>query len=244
MISLMLLLILSNMQRFLVRMNQAKHIAIIMDGNGRWAELKDKKRVKGHEAGVKVVKEITAYCSNNKDIERLTLYAFSTENWKRPRLEVEFLMKLLEKHLTSELDYYINNNVRFEPIGDLRAFSKSLQKTIKYTQEKTAHCDGLVQSLALNYGAQDELLRAVNNIRHSEKDITEVMISNALDCKHNVDLLIRTGGDHRLSNFLLWQAAYAELFFVDTLWPDFKTNDLKNIIKDFTKIERRFGGLK
>ena len=225
-------------------MNSAKHIAIIMDGNGRWAELQGKKRVKGHEKGAEVVKEITTYCSKNKDIERLTLYAFSTENWKRPRLEVEFLMKLLEKYLKKELADYLKNNVRFEPIGDLRAFSKSLQKTIKNVQEKTAHCDGLVQSLALNYGAQDELIRAVNTLKKSDEYITETMLSNALDCKHNVDILIRTGGDHRLSNFLLWQAAYAELFFIDTLWPDFSINDLEKIIKNFTKIERRYGGLK
>ena len=225
-------------------MNRAKHIAIIMDGNGRWAELQDKKRVKGHEAGARVVKEITTYCSNNPEIERLTLYAFSTENWKRPRLEVEFLMKLLNNYLKNELSVYLENNVRFEPIGDIRAFSKSLQKTIKDVKEKTAHCDGLVQSLALNYGAQDEILRAINKIKKSEEDITETMLSNALDCKHNVDLLIRTGGDHRLSNYLLWQAAYAELFFTDTLWPDFSTNELEKIIKNFTKIERRFGGLK
>jgi len=225
-------------------MNQAKHIAIIMDGNGRWAELQGKKRVKGHEVGAKVVKDITTYCSNNKNIERLTLYAFSTENWKRPRLEVEFLMKLLEQYLKNELSVYLENNVRFEPIGDIRAFSKSLQKTIKDVQVKTAHCDGLVQSLALNYGAQDEILRAINNLKNSHDDITEVMLSNELDCKHNVDLLIRTGGDHRLSNFLLWQAAYAELFFTDTLWPDFTTNELEKIIKKFTKVERRFGGLK
>jgi undecaprenyl diphosphate synthase len=215
-----------------------------MDGNGRWAELKDKKRVKGHEAGAKVVKNITTYCAQNEDIERLTLYAFSTENWKRPRLEVEFLMKLLEKYLKNELETYLNNNIRFEPIGDLRAFSKSLQKTIRHVEEKTAHCDGLVQSLALNYGAQDEILRAVNSIKNCDNDITEAMIGNALDCKHSVDLLIRTGGDHRLSNFLLWQAAYAELFFTDTLWPDFTTDNLEKIIKDFKKIERRFGGLK
>lgn len=225
-------------------MNTATHIAIIMDGNGRWAELQGKKRVKGHEAGAKVVKEITTYCSNNKDIERLTLYAFSTENWKRPRLEVEFLMKLLEQYLKNELPVYLQNNVRFEPIGDIRAFSRSLQKTIKNVQEKTAHCDGLVQSLALNYGSQNEILRAVNKIKNDEDDITEAMLSNALDCKHDVDILIRTGGDHRLSNFLLWQSAYAELFFCDTLWPDFTTNELEKILKDFKKIERRFGGLK
>ena len=225
-------------------MNQATHIAIIMDGNGRWAEMKGKKRVKGHEAGAKIVKEITTYCSNNEDIERLTLYAFSTENWKRPRLEVEFLMKLLNNYLKNELPEYLENNVRFEPIGDIRAFSSSLQKTIKMVQEKTAHCDGLVQSLALNYGAQDEMLRAINKIKNSDDDITLEMISNELDCKHSVDLLIRTGGDHRLSNFLLWQSAYAELFFTDTLWPDFTIKELEKIIKKFTKVERRFGGLK
>ncbi len=225
-------------------MNRARHIAIIMDGNGRWAEQKGLKRVKGHEAGAKVVRNVTEFCAADSDIERLTLYAFSTENWKRPRLEVEYLMKLLQKYLESEIDTYIKNNIRFEPIGDIRAFSPSLQKTIKEVKEKTVHCDGLVQSLALNYGAHDEILRAINKIKKSEEDITEAMLANALDCKHNVDLLIRTGGDHRLSNFLLWQAAYAELFFTDTLWPDFTTAELENIIKDFTKIERKFGGLK
>ena len=224
--------------------NQTKHIAIIMDGNGRWAELQGKKRVKGHEEGAKRVKEITTFCSNHPDIEKLTLYAFSTENWKRPRLEVEFLMKLLENYLKKELPIYLQNNVRFEPIGDLRAFSKSLQKTIKNVQEKTAHCDGLIQSLALNYGSHDELLRAVNKLKSSKDDITEEMLTNALDCKDDVDILIRTGGDKRLSNFLLWQSAYAELFFCDTLWPDFHTVELEKIIKKFSKIERRFGGLK
>lgn len=225
-------------------MNTAKHIAIIMDGNGRWAEAQGKKRVKGHEAGAKVVKEITTYCSKNPDIERLTLYAFSTENWKRPRLEVEFLMKLLEKYLKDELESYLQNNVKFEAIGDIRAFSKSLQKTIQTVEQKTAHCDGLVQSLALNYGSQDEILRAVNSLKKYDKNITAEMLNNALDCKQDVDLLIRTGGDKRLSNFLLWQSAYAELFFTDTLWPDFTCKDLEKIINKFTKVERRFGGLK
>jgi undecaprenyl diphosphate synthase len=224
--------------------NAAKHIAIIMDGNGRWAKLRGKKGVKGHEAGAKVVKELTTYCSNNNEIERLTLYAFSTENWKRPRLEVEFLMKLLERYLKNELPSYLENNVKFEPIGDTRAFSKSLQKTIKMVEEKTAHCDGLVQSLALNYGAQDEILRAVNSLKSSKEDITIEMLNNALDCKEDVDILIRTGGDVRLSNFLLWQAAYAELFFIDKLWPDFSSKDLEKIVNKFKKVERRFGGLK
>jgi undecaprenyl diphosphate synthase len=224
--------------------NVAKHIAIIMDGNGRWAEQRGEKRVKGHEAGARVVKELTTYCSNNPEIQRLTLYAFSTENWKRPRLEVEFLMKLLERYLKNELPSYLENNVRFEPIGDIRAFSKSLQKTIKMVEDKTAHCDGLVQSLALNYGSQDEILRAVNSLKSSEEDITIEMLNNALDCKEDVDILIRTGGDVRLSNFLLWQAAYAELFFIDKLWPDFNSKDLEKILHKFKKVERRFGGLK
>lgn len=225
-------------------MNRATHIAIIMDGNGRWAELRGEKRIKGHESGAKVVREITEFCAKDENIERLTLYAFSTENWKRPRLEVEYLMKLLQKYLESELPNYLQYNIKFEPIGDIRAFSKSLQKMIQNVQEKTAHCDGLVQSLALNYGAQNEIIRAVNKIKNYEDDITEAMLGNALDCKHDVDLLIRTGGDYRLSNFLLWQAAYAELFFTDTLWPDFNVQELEKIIEDFTKIERRFGGLK
>ncbi len=225
-------------------MNTATHIAIIMDGNGRWAELQGKNRVKGHEVGAQIVKEITTYCSNNKDIQRLTLYAFSTENWKRPKLEVEFLMKLLEQYLKRELPVYLENNVRFEPIGDLKAFSKSLQKTIKDVEEKTAHCDGLVQSLALNYGAQNEMLRAINKLKNTQETITLPMLSDALDCKQDVDILIRTGGDHRLSNFLLWQSAYAELFFTNTLWPDFTIGELESILKKFTKIERRFGGLK
>lgn len=224
-------------------MNQLTHIAIIMDGNGRWAELRNKKRSLGHEAGAKTVREITEFCAAHDEIHRLTLYAFSTENWKRPRLEVEFLMKLLDTYLKQELGTYLQHNIRFEPIGDLRAFSKQLQKTIQTVKEKTAHCDGLVQSLALNYGSQDEILRAVNRLKNNEGDITKEMLENTLDCKADVDLLIRTGGDHRLSNFLLWQAAYAELFFTDTLWPDFGVKELEKIIKKFKKVERRFGGI-
>lgn len=224
-------------------MNKALHVAMIMDGNGRWAESRGFKRVKGHEEGAKVVREITTFCSNHPDIERLTLYAFSTENWKRPRLEVEFLMKLMERYLKNELPTYIKNNVRFEPIGDIRAFSKSLQKIIKEVEKKTAHCDGLVQSLALNYGAHDEILRAINSIKSEKEDITEEMFANALDCKHQVDIMVRTGGDHRISNFLLWQLSYAELFFIDTLWPDFSEDEFLKILEDFKTRDRRFGGL-
>jgi undecaprenyl diphosphate synthase len=224
-------------------MNTPKHIAIIMDGNGRWAQNQGLKRTKGHEAGAKTVRAVTEFCAAHPDIHRLSLYAFSTENWKRPRLEVEFLMQLLERYLTQELPTLLKNNIRFEVIGDIRAFSNSLQNKILEVKEKTAHCDALVQSLALNYGAQNEIIRAVNSIKNSSENITEEILANALDCKEDVDILIRTGGDLRLSNFLLWQAAYAELFFVDTLWPDFTPNDLENIIKEFTTRQRRFGGL-
>ncbi|MGB5965813.1 MAG: di-trans,poly-cis-decaprenylcistransferase [Sulfurimonadaceae bacterium] len=224
--------------------NTPHHIAIIMDGNGRWAQLQGLKRVKGHEAGAEVVREITKYCANYDDVERLTLYAFSTENWKRPKLEVEFLMKLLDRYLQKELSTYMEQNIRFEPIGDLSGFSRPLLSTIEMVQEKTKNNKGLVQSLALNYGAKDELVRAVNSLVDNNKEITEESLTSALDCSMPVDLLIRTGGDHRLSNYLLWQSAYAELFFVNTLWPDFSTYELETIIHQFTTIERRFGGLK
>lgn len=222
--------------------NQPRHIAIIMDGNGRWAESKGKNRTFGHERGAETVRTITTYCANHSDIHRLTLYAFSTENWKRPKLEVEFLMKLLERYLKNEQLTYLNGNIRFEPIGDLSIFSKSLRRVIDNVQNATAGCNGLVQSLALNYGGRDEIIRAVNTL-HENNILTVESLGNALDCKHDVDLLIRTGGDHRLSNFLLWQAAYAELFFTNTLWPEFSVDELETIIKKFKTVERRFGGL-
>ena len=225
-------------------LNTPHHIAIIMDGNGRWAQLQEKARVKGHEAGAEVVRAITTYCSKHEDVEQLTLYAFSTENWKRPKLEVEFLMKLLERYLKKELETYMKNNIRFNPIGDLSGFSRPLLTTIEMVQEKTKHNQGLVQNLALNYGSKNELVRAVNTLVTEGKEITEESINNALDAPQPVDLLVRTGGDHRLSNYMLWQAAYAELFFIDTLWPDFSTYELETIIRQFTTIERRFGGLK
>jgi undecaprenyl diphosphate synthase len=200
-------------------MNTPKHIAIIMDGNGRWAQNQGLKRTKGHEAGAKTVRAVTEFCAAHPDIHRLSLYAFSTENWKRPRLEVEFLMQLLERYLTQELPTLLKNNIRFEVIGDIRAFSNSLQNKILEVKEKTAHCDALVQSLALNYGAQNEIIRAVNSIKNSSENITEEILANALDCKEDVDILIRTGGDLRLSNFLLWQAAYAELFSLTPSGP-------------------------
>jgi undecaprenyl diphosphate synthase len=223
--------------------NNPSHIAIIMDGNGRWAEIQGKNRTYGHEKGSEVVRSITTYCAKHPEIDRLTLYAFSTENWKRPKLEVEFLMKLLQKYLKKELPTYLEGNIRFHPIGDLSGFSTSLQKTIAQVQEATSHCTGLIQSLALNYGGRDEIIRAAVALQASNAPISHDSITSALDCDCDVDLLIRTGGDHRLSNFLLWQCAYAELFFTDTLWPQFTPDELEKIIHKFKKVERRFGGL-
>jgi len=224
--------------------NLARHIAIIMDGNGRWAEAQGKKRVKGHEKGAEVVRDITTFCSNHKEIERLTLYAFSTENWKRPKYEVDFLMKLLDNWLKKELPVYLENDIRFKAIGDISGFSARLQKTIKDVEEKTLTCRGLTQSLALNYGSKNEIIRAVNTLISDNMEVTEASLEYALDTSMPVDILIRSGGDHRLSNFLLWQAAYAELFFSETLWPDFTPDELQSILDNFKKTERRFGGLK
>lgn len=223
--------------------NQPRHIAIIMDGNGRWAEAQGKNRSYGHEKGSETVRSITTYCAEHSEIEELTLYAFSTENWKRPKLEVEFLMKLLEKYLKQELKTYLDNNIRFHPIGDLSAFSASLRRIIDDVADKTKDCNGLTQHLALNYGGRDEIIRAVQTLQASHTPISIESLGANLDCSSDVDLLIRTGGDHRISNFLLWQSAYAELFFSDTLWPEFSSDEFDNIISQFKKIERRFGGL-
>lgn len=223
--------------------NLPSHIAIIMDGNGRWAQALGKNRTFGHEKGSEVVRTITTYCAKHPQIDQLTLYAFSTENWKRPKLEVEFLMKLLEKYLKQELATYLDNNIRFKAIGDLSTFSPSLQKIIAYTTDATKHCSQLTQNLALNYGGQDEIIRACNTLVQTKTPITHSSLQYALDCSDDVDLLIRTGGDHRISNFMMWQSAYAELFFTDTLWPDFNSNELDKIITKFKQIERRFGGI-
>jgi undecaprenyl diphosphate synthase len=218
-----------------------------MDGNGRWAKAKGLNRTEGHKKGVKIVKEITTFCANNDKINYLSLYAFSTENWKRPKYEVDFLMKLLDNWLKKELDTYLENEVRFEVIGDISKFSDKLQKRINITKEQTKHFTKLTQILALNYGSKNEITRAVKKLCNEKKEITEENINRYLDTSiHNipdVDLLIRTSGEIRVSNFLLWQIAYAEMFFTKTLWPDFTTKELEEIIKNFEKRERRYGGI-
>jgi undecaprenyl diphosphate synthase len=215
-----------------------------MDGNGRWAKNRNQQRIKGHEKGAEVVRNITTHCSNI-GLKYLTLYAFSTENWNRPKLEVEFLMKLLDNWLKKELPIYLENNVKFETIGDISKFSKSLQKRISDTKEKTAHCTGLTQILALNYGAKDEITRAIKAMIENNQEITEKNIEKNLDTKDipMVDLMIRTSGECRVSNFMLWQIAYAEMYFSDTLWPDFTPKELDTIIEEFKNRDRRFGGV-
>ena len=219
------------------------HLAIIMDGNGRWAKKRGLKRIEGHKKGAEVVKEITTYCADNPEIDILTLYAFSTENWKRPKMEVDFLMKLLDNWLKKELETYIKNDVKFETVGDISKFSDKLKKRIQYTKEVTKNNKKLTQVLALNYGSRDEITRAVKKLVEKNEEITPENIQKNLDISRDVDLLIRTSGEIRISNFLLWQIAYAEMFFTPTLWPDFTTRELEKILNEFKNRERRFGGI-
>jgi len=218
------------------------HVAIIMDGNGRWAKERGKARTKGHEKGAETVRSITQSIAN-AGVKYLTLYAFSTENWSRPKTEVEFLMKLLEKYLDKEASTYQKNGIRFEVIGDMSRFSESLVQRIEKTRRDTANNKKLTQVLAINYGSKDEILRAVKKMQENSLEITEQNLNSMLDTAQMppVDMLIRTGGDMRLSNFLLWQAAYAELFFTKTLWPDFEENELYMMVEEFKTRERRFG---
>lgn len=227
-------------------MNDVKHIAIIMDGNGRWAKKQGfLKRVVGHEEGAKRVRELTIHASN-MGLRYLTLYAFSTENWKRSESEISFLMKLMDRYLKNELSLFLDNNVRFETIGNIDKLPSSLQDRIIYTKEKTSHFDGLTQVLAVNYGSKNEIVRAVNKAVKDGVEVSEKSFDELLDTKEMdpVDILIRTGGDKRLSNYLLWQCAYSELYFTDILWPDFTTEKLDRVIDDYGNVERRFGGIK
>jgi undecaprenyl diphosphate synthase len=229
--------------------NLPKHLAIIMDGNGRWAKQKGLLRAFGHENGTKSVRTTVESCAK-LGIENLTLYAFSTENWNRPKLEVETLMKLLISSLKKELDTLQKNNIRLNAIGNLDLLPSSAKKELLTVIEKTKNNSRMTLTLALSYGSREELLNAVKNISSkvknniiSQDDIDESIINQHL-YTHNlpdVDLVIRTSGEHRISNFLLWQIAYAEFYFTDVLWPDFKETDLYDAIISYQKRERRFG---
>ena len=223
-------------------MNKLNHLAIIMDGNGRWAKKRGFLRTNGHEAGAKVVSDMCEFCINN-GVKILSLYAFSTENWKRPQKEVDFLMNLLKKFLLLKRDDFIKNGIKFNTIGDISPFSDELKNEIATTKNATRENANLLLNLAINYGSKNEIIRAVRKLNLKGCEINEASLNAALDESEPVDLLIRTGGESRLSNFMLWQASYAELFFTPTLWPDFGKDELASIVAKFKDIERRFGGV-
>jgi len=229
--------------------NLPKHLAIIMDGNGRWAKQKGMLRAFGHESGTKSVKTTVEACAR-LGIENLTLYAFSTENWNRPKLEVDTLMKLLINSLKKELDTLIKNNIKLNSIGNLENLPKSVQKELKEVIEKTKNNNRMTLTLALSYGSREEIVNAVKNISDKVKNniisidsIDDSIINNHLYTHDlpDVDLVVRTSGEHRISNFLLWQIAYAEFYFIDVLWPDFSEENLYEAIISYQKRERRFG---
>ncbi len=229
--------------------NLPKHLAIIMDGNGRWAKQKGLLRAFGHENGTKSVR-VTVECCAKLGIENLTLYAFSTENWNRPKLEVDTLMKLLISSLKKEFETLQKNDIRLNCIGNIDLLPASAKKELLAVIEKTKNNTRMTLTLALSYGSREELLNAVKIISDKVKnniisiDTIDESIINQHLYTHNlpdVDLVIRTSGEHRISNFLLWQIAYAEFYFTEVLWPDFKEDDLYEAIISYQKRERRFG---
>ena len=222
------------------------HVGIIMDGNGRWAQRRGLPRIEGHKEGAKVTERIVI-AARKMGIKYLSLYAFSTENWKRPREEVNFLFHLMYEYVKSKLPLFLENNVSFRAMGRLWELPDYLQEGFKEMEEKTAHCDGMVAVFAVNYGGKQEILDATNKaIKAGEKKITEEVLRKYLYIPElpDLDLLIRTSGELRISNFLLWQSAYTELWFTETLWPDFTEEEFKKAIEDFKRRERRFGGIK
>lgn len=224
--------------------NKLTHLAIIMDGNGRWAKERGHIRTKGHEKGADVTRNITQYCAEHPTIETVTFYAFSTENWKRPKYEVTFLMKLLNSWLLNELKTYHKFGAKFETVGNIEGFSTKLQETIAYVKRETAHHTNVTQILALNYGAREEIANAASRLANRNEEITEDSLGAELNTPYrDIDLLVRTSGEQRLSNFLLWQLSYSEFYFTETLWPDFTPRELEDIIEQYTYRERRFGAV-
>jgi undecaprenyl diphosphate synthase len=228
-----------------------RHIAAIMGGNGRWAQQRNEPRIEGHRAGAQAVRSIVTECGR-LGIEALTLYSFSSENWKRPVEEVEALMSLYLEYIARERDELIANNVQFRQIGRRDGLPDSVLEAARETIEATRHCTGLKLVLAINYGSRREITDAVRKIARAVKDgdldvnaITESVISDHLYTAGlpDPDLVVRTAGEYRVSNYLLWQISYAELFVTDTFWPDFTTADLHDAIRAFAKRRRRFGGL-
>ena len=225
-------------------MNPIKHVAIIMDGNGRWGLKKKGSRNLGHRAGLTTVELIIEETIKQK-IKHLTLYTFSTENWKRPKKEINFLFRLLENFLIKKIDNLIKNKIKLKIIGNKKKFSIKLQKLLTISENKTSTNQKLQINLALNYGSKEEILNAIKITNKSKKKITEKNIEESLYTSGvpNPDILIRTGNTHRLSNFLLWQLAYTEIFFEKKLWPDFTKNDYKKILNKYKLLKRNFGAI-
>ena len=225
-------------------MNPIKHVAIIMDGNGRWGIKHKNSRNAGHRVGLKTVESIIYECLKI-NIKYLTLYTFSTENWKRPKKEINFLFNLLENFLTNKIDKLIKKNIKVKFIGEINKLPIRLRKIIKNSELKTSKNSSLQVNVALNYGSKSELINSIKNIRKKKIKINEKNIDNNLFTKNIIDpdILIRTGNTQRLSNFMLWQLAYTEIFFEKKLWPDFKSNDFKKILNKFKSIKRNFGSI-
>lgn len=221
-----------------------RHIAIIMDGNGRWAKKRGLPRTAGHKVGAEVFRDIATYCQE-LGIEYLTIYAFSTENWKRPKDEVDVLMSLLEQYLQEAIDTMERDHIRLRVLGDVAGLSTQLQRMIDETNAISTHYQGFQANICLNYGGRAEILRAARLCAEAGEEWTEENFSKYLWSAGILDpeLIIRPSGELRLSNFLLWQCAYSEFYFCDTLWPDFKRKDLDLAIIDFQHRDRRFGGV-
>ena len=222
-----------------------RHIAIIMDGNGRWAKKRGLPRTAGHKVGAETFRDIATYCQE-LGIQYLTIYAFSTENWKRPKDEVDTLMNLLEQYLQEAIDTMERDHIRLKILGDAAALSPKLQRMIARTNDISTHYQGFQTNICLNYGGRAEILRAAQLCAAAGEDWTEENFSKYLWSAGIPDpeLIIRPSGELRLSNFLLWQCAYSEFYFCDTLWPDFTRADLDKAIIDYQKRDRRFGGVK
>jgi undecaprenyl diphosphate synthase len=228
-------------------LNIPKHVGVIMDGNGRWARVRGLPRVEGHKRGAERTKDIIK-AAQEVGIEVLTFYAFSSENWQRPLDEISSLMQLLFEYLSTELHDMIKEGIRFKAIGDLEKLPVDIQRLIAKTEELTAECLGYTIVLALSYGGRDEIIRAVKralSLSTKPDDLGEQQMEMFLDTAGlpPVDLVIRTSGEKRLSNFLIWQAAYAELYFTETLWPDFTKEEFLFAIQDYQRRERRFGAV-
>ena len=222
------------------------HIAFIMDGNGRWAEKKGLPRFVGHSQGVKVIKKIVRSALNFR-IKYITLFAFSTENWSRPKNEVDYLMKLFIDSIKTELEELSSKSVRLRFIGNIHNLNTNLKEVIKFAENKTKSNNKVILSIALNYGGKWDIVNATNQILNTNiKKINESEFNNytSLSSLPDPDLLIRTGGEHRISNFLLWNISYSELYFTDQLWPDFDENSFKKIINVFDKRKRNYGNIK